>query len=82
MELRYASQEVRDFRKTCKHVHSYGDSSEAYGDGSRVLKVAHPSIRHPQGIACLLGPDGVNEWGEPFAYSDYFLPEELSREAA
>lgn len=82
MELRYASQEVRDFRKTCKHAHSYGGGTvEVWGDGAKVLRVAAPSIRNPGGVACLLGPDGLNEWGEPFAYSDYFLPEELARAA-
>lgn len=79
MELRYASQEVRDFRKTCRHVHSYGGGAvEVWGDGKRVLRIAPPSIRHPDGIACLLGPNGQNEWGEAFRYSDYFLPEEIA----
>jgi hypothetical protein len=80
MELAYSSPEMKAFKKASRHWHSYGGGQiEVWGDGSRVLRIAHPSKSNPLGIACVLGPDGQNEWGERFAYGDYFLPEELGK---
>jgi hypothetical protein len=41
------------------------------------MRVVKPSRRCPRGSVVIIGEDGINEFGEPFNYNDYFLPEEL-----
>jgi len=61
-----------------KHFHSVSDTQYVVGNGSIVMKVAKPSKQHPRGMVQFIGDSGLNEWGEPFRYEDYFFPEELA----
>jgi hypothetical protein len=62
-----------------KHTHSVSEDGAHYivGNGTYIARVVKPGKKFPRGAVWFIGDDGINEWGDPFNYSDYFLPEEL-----
>jgi len=68
--------QVREIHARDSH---YGEGAFAYyGNGTTVLVV---NLRARPPICEVIGEDGTREDGEPFVYSDYFLPEELAPHA-
>lgn len=76
--LRYGSPEHQRFEIESRHVHEVGEGHVIFGDGgTSILRVVKPCRNMPKGCTDVIsGP--TNEWGEPFNYEDYFLPEELA----
>lgn len=71
--VRIGGAEYHRRKATAKHVHD-GDAMY-YGDGVTVMVV---SWRRSSMFARIYGPGGTNAFGDPFKYTDYFLPEELN----
>ena len=72
--IRFASTEhmqreihARDFHQTEGPVTIWGNGGSVI---MRVVKARKPWVE-------IIGEDGLNEFGEPFVYRDYFLPEEV-----
>lgn len=62
-----------------KHIHNVSENGSHYivGNGRVVMRVIKPCRKMPYGCVSIIGENGLNEFGEPFNYNDYFLPEEL-----
>jgi hypothetical protein len=74
--LYWGSKEHKAYCDKATHVHVVGDEHIIFGDGKTILRSVRPSRRCPKGIADIWGKP-TNEWGKPFHYSDYFLPQEI-----
>src|SRR5687768_3351079 len=81
--IAYGGPEMKALQRSAKHRHtSDGGVTECFGDGRGVLQVRHPSKRNREPAAVVYEPGCTNLFGNPFVYSDFFLPEELARAAA
>ena len=71
--IRYAGPE-NQYRE-CNAIHRHhADGWNFWGDGRHVLVV----VKGRKSIICeVVGEDGLTSLGDPFLYSNFFLPEEL-----
>lgn len=67
-----------------KHIHNITNDGSHYivGNGRIVMRAIKPWHKIPYGSVTFIGiHDGsttsLNEFGKPFNYADYFLPEEI-----
>lgn len=72
-KIPYQGIEMQDFNR----IHLNRAEQPCWGDGKRVLKIIPPQRNCPDGCAYLFEPGCHNGLGEPFVYTDYFLPEDL-----
>lgn len=73
--IRFGGREHQQREIYAVHVHFTSDQLAYYGDGRVVMLVG----KGPR-VACVdvIGEDGEDMWGEPFVYTHYFHPEELT----
>lgn len=57
---------------TARDFHQSEGPVTVWGNGATVMKVS--KARRP--FVEVIGEDGLNEFGKPFVYGDYFHPEE------
>lgn len=55
------------------HFHGGEGAFTYWGNGETVMVV----VKGPRPWVEIIGEDGLDIWGEPFRYGDYFHPEEL-----
>lgn len=79
--IRFASPEHQSREINAIHEH-HADGWSYYGTGRTVLVVCKRPGKGRRIICDVHGEDGSNVWGGEFVYADYFLPEELKKDAA